>query len=450
MDAVELQINFEWEPGEPVRAPELAATWARLEIWVGSQCVTQVEDIDSGSVRRSVYGSLYPLAEWIAYNWWLLRADSRPASFQPSLWTYSALRGSRTNLNRWLNHHNLRAVGEGFSWPDLTIIPEGRYSRVVWRADAADKTEARRPVRFIRTGEAWVETRVMEGSLAHLVDSVITRLSEQGVKGTALSKEWETLRHTDPEEIEFCLAAARLGLDPYAEALEVQDSILQASQELDDDVLQDFLSAVDPHRIDDGLRWVAATLREIRDLPAQHGSVTELRTAVSQRGELAVSAEGGPRPWDAGYRQARQVRQLLELEPHAPFEFADLMQVRDSDSHDKRLQAAGGYAQQQRSVLVLGRPLLGRQTRHFMQARALWHFLYDPLGSFLVTAAHTDRQKAERAFAAELLAPAEGIAELLDLEAGQFATDDLDAVAERFGVSSQLVRHQVDNQLLPH
>lgn len=449
MDGVELHINFEWESGEPVRAPELAATWARLEIWVGSECITQVEDIDSGSVRRSVYGSLYPLAEWIAYNWWQLRADTRPASLQPRLWTYSALRGGRTSLNRWLNHHNLRAVGEGFSWPDLTILPEGRYSRLVWRADASDEAEARRPVRFIRTGEAWVETEALEASLAHLTDSVITRLSEQGITGTALSKEWEVLRHSDAEEVEFCLAAARLGLDPYSQALEIQDFILQASEQLDGDVLLDFFSAVDPQRIDDGLRWVAATLRDIRDLPAGNGGVTELRSAVSRAREVGSLDEGSHRPWQAGYRQARQVRQLLQLPPRAPFEFADLMLVRASDSHDKRLQAAGGVSQQRSNVLVLGRPTLGKQTKHFMQARALWHFLYDPApGSFLVTAAHTDRQKVERAFAAELLAPAEGIAELLDLDVGQFASDELDAVAEGFGVSSQLIRHQVDNQIL--
>ncbi len=448
MDSVDLQINFEWEPGEQVRAPELSATWARLEIWVGPECVTQVEDVESRSVRRSVYGALYPLAEWVAYNWWLLRADTRPASLQPSLWTYTALRGDRTALNRWLSHHNLRAAGDGFSWPDLTILPEGRSTRLVWRADGAGQSQAQRPVRFIRSGEAWVETQALESTLAHLADSVLTRLSEQGVKETVLATEWESLRHTDAEEADFCLAAARLGLDPYAEGLKVQDSILRASDELDGDVLQDFLSAVDPNRIDEGLRWVAATLRDIRELPAEQGDVTELRNAVWQDGET-VPAEGGPRPWETGYRQARQVRRMLQLEPRVPFEFANLMQVRQSDSHDKRLQAAGGLSEQRSSVLVLGRPMPGEQTRHFMQARALWHFLYDPTRSFLVTAAHTDRQKVERAFAAELLAPAEGIAEWLDLDAGQFVSDDLDAVAERFGVSSQLVRHQVDNQLLP-
>lgn len=80
--AVELPMRFvyEWERGEGVVAPELAATWARLELWVDDNCITQVEDLDSGSARRSIYVSLYPLAEWIAFNWWRLKANVRPAA----------------------------------------------------------------------------------------------------------------------------------------------------------------------------------------------------------------------------------------------------------------------------------------------------------------------------------------------------------------------------------
>ena len=50
----ELRIRWEWEPGQMVRAPEHAATWARIEISVGPDCLTLVEDRDSGSSRRSI------------------------------------------------------------------------------------------------------------------------------------------------------------------------------------------------------------------------------------------------------------------------------------------------------------------------------------------------------------------------------------------------------------
>src|SRR6266702_5999609 len=74
-----LNLRWEWEPAPAVRAAELRATLARLEISVGPDCITLVEDRESQSSRRSIYCSLYPIAEWVAFNWWFLRADARPA-----------------------------------------------------------------------------------------------------------------------------------------------------------------------------------------------------------------------------------------------------------------------------------------------------------------------------------------------------------------------------------
>jgi hypothetical protein len=63
-----VRFEYEWEPAEDVRSAEFASTWARLEMWVGDRCVTQVEDAASRSARRSIYCPLYPLAEWIAFG----------------------------------------------------------------------------------------------------------------------------------------------------------------------------------------------------------------------------------------------------------------------------------------------------------------------------------------------------------------------------------------------
>jgi hypothetical protein len=53
----ELKIRWEWEAAPSVRAPEHRATWARIEISVGSDYVTLVEDRASGGSRRSIYWS---------------------------------------------------------------------------------------------------------------------------------------------------------------------------------------------------------------------------------------------------------------------------------------------------------------------------------------------------------------------------------------------------------
>jgi hypothetical protein len=48
-----------------------------LEIWVDGECVTMSYDTVNRSVRRSVAVAMYPVAEWIAFNWWLLTHNTR-------------------------------------------------------------------------------------------------------------------------------------------------------------------------------------------------------------------------------------------------------------------------------------------------------------------------------------------------------------------------------------
>ncbi len=66
---------------------------------------------------------------------------------------------------------------------------------------------------------------------------------------------------------------------------------------------------------------------------------------------------------------------------------------------------------------------------------------------FLITDSHTDRQQIERAFAAEMLAPASGIAQYLRQPDRPVTQDDVEEVATHFRVSPMLVQHQVENQL---
>jgi hypothetical protein len=63
--------------------------------------------------------------------------------------------------------------------------------------------------------------------------------------------------------------------------------------------------------------------------------------------------------------------------------------------------------------LVLARRMREVDQR-FAASRALWHSLTEAERPFLLTSAASSRQRAGRAFAAEFLAPAEGIRSLLD------------------------------------
>jgi hypothetical protein len=430
-----LRLSYEWESGDGVAAPELNATWVRLEIWVGSECVTQVEDAASHSARRSIYCSLYPIAEWISYNWWLLKAHARPAgAFVPR-------RERPTHLPTWLKSHNLREAGDGFLWPDLSIIPEGEWTRLAWSRDPKGIGES--PIRYIAQGSATCESNSVQLALAEVVESVLARLDEHAIRDTPLAGEWQAITATDEEEQEFCVAAARLGLDPYSIDPEIAELLTTVGSKLESALLSDFLDAVTPTKagIRDGIVWIGNASTAIRKIPAKPDPlVAELRSALT-------SIPTHDLPWRIGWDAARRARSVVGLKPVEPFEFNGLVHVAKAEGRDPGLIALGGETSTGGHALVASQDM-SVLTERFAKARALWHFATPHGGrKFLLTSSHSDRQKVERAFAAELLAPAQGVEEFIEERYGVVYSDDIDAVADHFRVSPLVIEHQVENQL---
>ena len=71
-----LEFNFEWEPAPGIKGHELALTWASLSVRVNDSVLTRVLDHTVGQVRDRIRVPLYPLAEWLATNWWFLLYES--------------------------------------------------------------------------------------------------------------------------------------------------------------------------------------------------------------------------------------------------------------------------------------------------------------------------------------------------------------------------------------
>lgn len=435
----EFRITWEWERAPGVGIPEHMATWARIEIWVGSDSVTLVEDRESGSSRRSIYCPLYPLAEWVAYNWWFLQADSRPAR---ALSQYESFLGLTPQLRE---HHSIRSSGDGFTWPDMVIVPDGNRTHLSWRADRSPRLDW--PVRFLSSGDRWVNSAEVQRELSVMISAVLTRLAEQAVGPTTLQKEWEVISNADPDEVSFSRAAARLGLDPYSDAERYGDAIIQASESLSGDLLTDFLDAVDPDRIQPALEWVSSVQSLIQQPPARlvdDGDLfRRLRAEAPEAGFFTRAL-----PWQLGWAQARFVRENQQTDFVNRFEIERYIGSDIDPVDDPDLQAIGGRTER-RPLAILGQHGPTSSMR-FTLSRALWHSIWDDAPIFAVTSAHTHRQSIERAFAAELLAPADGIASLLESPPEVASEEELEQIAEHYGVSSMVIGHQVRNQLVAH
>jgi hypothetical protein len=189
------QLSFEtdWMDAEGINGPELSATWASLRIRAGDATITRVLDTRAKTVRDFVYVPLYPLAEWLATNWWFL--------------TYEFGNPAKESDPAFYRRHALGPNREGYAFPDLEVVSFGARTRLAWKCDPCPWTR----VEFLAQGEIWIESSELRESCADLVDRVIRRLASLGVDGTLLQEEWKAVQTADEEEYQFCKTAAGLG-----------------------------------------------------------------------------------------------------------------------------------------------------------------------------------------------------------------------------------------------
>jgi hypothetical protein len=428
-----LQLLVDWEPAEGITAPELAATWCRLEVRVAGRVVSAVEDERTSSMRRAIFTSAYPLAEWIAENWWLLRAHVRPSTVPRGSWAWAFAKHQP-----WLRSHNIRAAGGGLPWPDLTIVSEGALTRLVWNASPG---LAGQPVTFLSSGDAFLPSDDVTDVLARFVSDVIDRLDQLNVSGTVLQREWRLLADCDDDENDFAAAVARLGQDPFAADEALEDDILALAEELEPEVLAEFLDSARPTELRRAMHWLVAA-RGVGDRRPR----PPLATAAVR--PEAHGSQVGRAPWIKGYVAARAYREQLGLGVTDVVRLEDLVGTYSLDAPAGGLQGVVVVDDNADVGLVLPTEIsAGPTSIRFAQARALGLSLLTDRQLLLLDPAHTDLSKKARAFAAELLAPAEGIRTYFDT-LPEVTHSAFEAVGSMFEASPLLVQHQYDNQVV--
>jgi len=437
VDSQAVSYRIEWEPAPGIRGNEHRATWARFELWVDGECITQVEDKISGSARRSIYVSLYPLAEWISFNWWRLAYDYR------STWLVENSRGRdpRYEARVWseIRPHSVREAGEGLLWPDLAVLPEDNgQTLLVWKSEQS--VPEGRTARFLSSGMKRVASSELSLTLSSIVEQVIHRLHEQGIQKSSLMDEWESVSSADEDERDFCTAAAHLGLDPYSEdAISLAEGIVRAGSSFSGEVLVDFLGVARVGTINEEIDWILSSATVASKSGVDRG------IASLKAGPTYADPSNVRYPWRIGWQEASALRTELDLRPTDRVQLEDWIETVTRPTPNAGMQALGFADGSSVGQLVLAKEYPTR-SRRFTEARALWRVSHDPHGIFLVVAAYGTRQKIERAFAAEFLAPAEGIREII-ADPSVVSLDELEKVADRFGVSPMVVKHQVENQL---
>jgi len=410
----EFRISVSWLP-PGYGSPEIAQTAAALEIVVGGRTATLVEDEWSRSVQNNIRVSAYPLALWIASSWWRLRWEPRPFR-------------SRTPQLSWRLAHEMPASGFGFLWPIVHFDSDGASIGV----HSYSNLDSREPVRFLANFHEVVRASTFEQTAEDFVNTVLARLAACGVTGTPLEQLWHEVaqERRDPQSARFRKLEALLGCDPDT----ANEDTLQSLGKLAETAGAAAVDEIAPVCADNPEATLGA-LSAIEHKPGAEGRPTL---------QLSIPQTPHNKPWELGWELADQVRQQMGLNG-GPVCTADLAGLLGLSTTFPKPSASSSKAPLSLAIRDASSGTLRFHFRRryspglrFEAGRFLCEHLLSPTeDSWLpVTDIRTNRQKTQRAFAAELLCPIEPLRECLKFD---FSEEAIEQAAEHFEVSPRVV-----------
>ena len=421
----EISFVTEWQDGERIAGEELSATFASLRIDVRGEPLTKVLDNRAATIRDSIFVPLYPIAEWLVSNWWFLAHEFENPIKKPT--------------PAFKRRHSLRTSTDGYALPDLTMTTSGSRTLLRWTAGSSAWTKTD----FLSSGQATIDTDQLMGDCADFIEKVTRRLDACDIRSTFLQDEWAAIQNAEDDESRFCAMSAQLGWDPYDLDESQHDQIFELADQLGELSGEAFpvINASAP------LEDCAAILEAIDAAKPNELDLPPLE-------KLGRPWTADRRPWDAGYDLAKAARSEFGLngQPISDIESLASALSQDIETLERatapveplnRLSLVEGVVTRGSSGCdSFGLEARGDAGRRFLFCRALAEAITSQ-GDALVTKGNTERQQRNRAFAAEFLAPS---ASLESRIVNRMVNDEqVDDLAEEFGVSSQVVVHQIQN-----
>jgi hypothetical protein len=398
--------------------PEEKACFGLFTVRCGkSELVGGVDHYTNG-YRAGPLVSGYYAGEWLAWNWWRL------------LWE------PRTSSPEWWRAHNMIAIGEGYSWPSLTIFSDGvrsvLHSKASVRADAM-------PFRYLGAPVAIVPRVALENAVDDYLARILARLRENGIADSNLHSVWRDVlaERADPATARRRKLEALLGRDPDADNEDALEKLVADAPALGE-------SAVEELAAENGQALRIYTSEALEAIASQFGQDAKPRDAVRLRDAADLTISPEVPAWVLGSRAARRLRAQEGLG--------------DGRIFDAKLAGMAGLSEQAISgaekaeaapiSFSLDRsPDAGRvvfrsrwkTSRRFDAARLLGDRLIVGGPDHLrpATRAFTYRQKMQRAFAAEFLSPFEAVDDFLR---GDYSEEAREEAAAHFDVSERTIR----------
>ena len=401
------------------------ATFGRLEIEAEGQLLTTlIRNRDNETEKgRGPNVSGYCLAEWLVWNWWRLRWEPRPPKHNASF--------------HWNMTHCMTAAGEGYRWPNITISSDG--FRCILNAKPTDESDTPFLYYLGAPGGRPIGVPAIDFEVAvdQFVATMLQLLKKAGRNGTNLATLWDDLNEErqDPELARFRHIEALLGFDPDEVDEQVIYSSLEEAKILGENALKELAtgtatSMMSAQQIDDATKSVGFSVNT-------HDAFRFQQTKPIQWGESPA--------WRAGVTIANAVRQQAGLseQPVTNTRLAQLAGVcKGAIESDQRTGNLSWIFRTARDSPRIALRSSWQTGRRFDVARLFGDLLFSQTAFTHVeplcpaTRSYSYRQKAQRAFAAELLSPWQMVRTMLN---GDYSEENQDYVAEHFNVSPRTI-----------
>ena len=411
--------------------PEEEATLGLLKILAGDDVLTAGTDSSGHETvyREGPYVPGYHLAEWLAWNWWRLRWEPIPSMQNPE-------------NHDWGMSHRMGSTGHGYVWPNITISTDGFRTRLVSeRSSVYDASN----FRYTGARPVTVPATELESAIDDFVSFVVKLTDDAGLVDTNLHLLWQDLKfeREDPEMSRFRKFEALLGCDPG---------------ELDEDLEKRLADvgllgerALEEIAIGGGADLSGMpSACEIAEITKQAGFDINPADGVSI--DLPELRQWGDQPaWRIGVSAAAALRRQERL-GDGPINNDVLAGLAGtSTAAISNIRPGGEFAwifrqdDQPAQVALRSKWETGRR---FELARLLGDNIFsagmpdgmEPLSP--ATRSYSYRQKAQRAFAAELISPWPSVKEMLG---NDYSEENQEQVADHFSVSQRTVETLIMN-----
>ena len=389
---------------------------------------------DTSDLLPGPYVSGHALAEWFVRNWWRL-------SFEPYLVT-----GANDSLDKWERAHWLSSIGEGYVWPNICIASDGY--RVSLTSSAYEDLYAKSFRYLGPTRAETVPLQVFHHAVDKFISCVVERMTRTRPKMRwQLPTQWSTLEEAraEPLTMQRRRFEAMLGFNP-GEADDTElDRGIEASKKVGSDAIMEL--AAESNGQGERQRFDPMALAEIAK---SKGFTRDVNDHVSFSPSAEVPKWGEVAAWRVGVATARALRNQENLNGQS---ISDRKLAQMAATRTNVIQNTGrrspeisfSLERDPKSSWIALRSKWA-EGRRFDLARLIGDRLFanginEPMQP--ATQSFTYRQKVQRAFAAELLAPIDAISEYLGADRSD---ENVHRAADHFKVSSLTIHSSLQNK----